>query len=277
LLVPELPEVETIRRQLKPVTEGKTIARVAVADPRWCEPHATREFAARLRARTIERFDRRGKFLLLRLGDSSTLALHLRMTGNLLYLSAGEEVPAAHLRGTLHLDDGVRLAFVDPRRFGTARVYGDDELAAYLEGRIGVEPFGEEFTPGFLHAATRRRRTPIKALLLDQRHVAGIGNIYADEALYRAKLSPRMRADRLTRVQASALHAAIRDALTAGIDAKGASIDDFRDAYGVQGSFQDAFLVHRREGLPCPGCETPVRKVRVGGRGTYYCPACQRS
>ncbi len=276
--MPELPEVETIKRQLAPVTEGRAFVRTVVADARWCEPHTAREFGARLRGRTVERFERRGKFMVLRLDDDGTLVLHLRMTGNLLYLPDGAAPPATHRRGTLWLDDGSRLVFVDPRRFGTARVYRDPaELAVYFDGRVGVEPFSEEFTAEFLRAATRGRRTPIKAFLLNQRHVAGIGNIYADEALYRAALSPRMRADRLTRAQASALHAAIRHALTAGIDAKGASIDDFRDAYGAQGSFQDAFLVHRREGLPCPGCGAAVRKVRVGGRGTYYCPACQRS
>ncbi len=276
--MPELPEVETIRRQLAPVTEGRAITSVRVPDPRWCEPLTPRAFAARLRGRTIERFARRGKFMLLELGGGGVLALHLRMTGNLLYLPAQSKPQSAHLRGVLALSDGSRLAFVDPRRFGTAQVFaGREALDAYFDGRVGVEPLGDDFTQELLIAASRKRRTPIKAFLLDQRHVAGIGNIYADEALFRARIAPRMRTARLTRAQAAALHDAVRDALQAGIDAKGATIDDFRDAYGVQGSFQDQFLVHRREHLPCPACGEPVVKTRVAGRGTYYCPNCQRS
>lgn len=276
--MPELPEVETIRRQLAPVTENRRIVAASVADERWCAPAEAGEFVARLIDRTVDRFTRRGKFMLLHLDDGSVLVMHLRMTGNLLYLPAGMTAAERHLRGVLVLEGGAQLAFVDPRRFGTAVVFDDAAaLERYFSGRVGVEPLTEEFTPELLFAASRKRRTPIKAFLLDQRHVAGIGNIYADEALHRAGIPPRMRADRLSRARSVALRDAIRDSLNAGIEAKGASIDDFRDAYGVQGSFQDQFLVHRREGLPCPECGAPVIKTRVAGRGTYYCRNCQRA
>lgn len=276
--MPELPEVETIRRQLAPAVEGRVFTGVRILDPRWCEPTAPRAFSARLRGRTVEEFTRRGKYMLLQLSDDGVLVMHLRMTGNLLFVPSGSRPSRAHLRGVLTLDDGSALAFVDPRRFGTACVFADrTALDAYFEGRLGVEPLEDEFTAELLFDASRRRRTPIKTLLLEQRHIAGIGNIYADEALHRAGISPRMQAARISQAQAAALHAAIRESLQAGIDAKGASIDDFRDAYGAQGSFQDQFLVHRREGLPCPDCGSPVAKIRVAGRGTYYCRNCQRA
>lgn len=276
--MPELPEVETIRRQLAPVVENRKIAEVAVLDDRWCTPLAPAALADGLEGRRIARFSRRGKFMLLHLDDESVFVLHLRMTGNLLFAPREVEPPSAHLRGTLTLDGGDRLEFVDPRRFGTAQLFGDEvALDEYFATRLGVEPFADDFTPELLFALSRRRRTPVKAFLLDQRQVAGIGNIYADEALFRAGISPRMQTARLTRRKAELLHEGVIESLTAGIDAKGASIDDFRDAYGVRGSFQDQFLVHRREGLPCPQCDATVIKTRVAGRGTYFCRKCQRA
>lgn len=280
--MPELPEVETIRRQLAPVVEGSTISALEVSDAKWVRPLSSAKFEAALIGRTLTSLDRRGKYFLARLDDGQTLVLHLRMTGNLLLLEPSAEHSPRHLRGRLWLEDadGCELgsiAFTDPRRFGTAElVETPAALEEYLSARLGPEPFDPDFDGGLLHRATRGRKTPIKAILLDQRIVAGIGNIYADEALHRAEIAPQRRASRLTRVQAELLSEAVRDALTAGIDAKGATIDDFRDAYGVQGSFQDQFLVHRREALPCPRCQTPVQKIRCAGRGTYYCPSCQR-
>ncbi|HEV7919126.1 MAG TPA: bifunctional DNA-formamidopyrimidine glycosylase/DNA-(apurinic or apyrimidinic site) lyase [Solirubrobacterales bacterium] len=274
--MPELPEVETIRNQLAPVVQGRPIELAEVRDARWCAPQHPGPFTARLAGRTIEALDRRGKYFVMRLDDGAALIMHLRMTGNLLFVGSDSPLPSAHLRGLIELDGGDRLAFVDPRRFGTAEIIeSPDALGKYFSGRLGPEPFGDEFTPEQLFQATRRRKTSIKAVLLDQRVVAGIGNIYADEALFRAEIAPHRRADRLTRAQAASLRDTIRQSLTAGIDAKGASIDDFRDAYGVQGSFQDQFLVHRRAGLPCPNCGTSIVKTRVAGRGTYHCKNCQ--
>lgn len=281
--MPELPEVETIRRQLAPVVEGLRVAAVEVTDAKWVTPLSTNDFEHALNGRRITELGRRGKYFVARLDDGGALVMHLRMTGNLLYVPEGAESPSAHLRAQIWLESprGAgrgSLAFTDPRRFGTAELLpGHDAVDQFFEARLGPEPFDDAFDGEYLKNQTRGRKTPIKAVLLDQSVVAGVGNIYADEALYRAGVAPQRRAARVTRAQADLLSETIRDALAAGIDAKGASIDDFRDAYGVKGSFQDQFLVHRREGLPCPGCETPVVKIRCAGRGTYYCPNCQKN
>ncbi|MBK5230194.1 MAG: bifunctional DNA-formamidopyrimidine glycosylase/DNA-(apurinic or apyrimidinic site) lyase, partial [Thermoleophilia bacterium] len=230
--MPELPEVETIRRQLAPVVEGRAIESVDVLDPRWIAPATPREFTAALSGRAIQTVGRRGKYFAIELDDRAVLVMHLRMTGNLLYLSEAAAVPVAHLRGVLRLGGGAALAFVDPRRFGTAAVFATFEAAEqHFAARLGPEPFDPAFTGELLHRRTRKRKTSVKAVLLDQREVAGIGNIYADEALFRAGISPRRGAARLTRAQCDRLRDTVREALTAGIDAKGASIDDFRDAY----------------------------------------------
>jgi formamidopyrimidine-DNA glycosylase len=281
--LPELPEVETIRRQLAPVVDGNLIEQVEVSDARWVAPASVKSFEAKLTGRRILALERRGKYFVTQLDDGSALVMHLRMTGNLLALPEGAAVPEKHLRGQLWLSTPRgrsvgSLAFTDPRRFGTAELLPDQEsLQQYLSGRLGPEPFDELFDGPYLHRNTSGRKTPIKAVLLDQRIVAGVGNIYADEALFRARIAPQKRAARITRAQAELLTETVGDALMAGIDAKGASIDDFRDAYGVKGSFQDQFLVHLREGLPCTECETPIKKIRCAGRGTYYCPSCQKN
>jgi formamidopyrimidine-DNA glycosylase len=174
------------------------------------------------------------------------------------------------------LDDG-RLTYVDPRRFGTGHLVPDDAaLNAYLLQRIGVEPLTPAFTADHLREMARGRRAPVKAFLLDQRRIAGVGNIYADESLFRAGIHPSRPAGKLTRRQLERLREGIELSLQAGIDAKGASIDDFRHIDGARGSFQDRFLIHRRAGEPCPRCGAAVRKIVVGGRGTYVCEHCQR-
>jgi formamidopyrimidine-DNA glycosylase len=196
------------------------------------------------------------------------------MTGTLL-LDPAADPP--HTRVRLELDDGHRLVYVDPRRFGTGHLLRGVTLRnSYLAQRIGIEPFTAEFTADHLFRLTRGRRAPIKSFVLDQRRIAGVGNIYADEALFRAGIHPLRPAGRLTRAQLERLRAAIEQALQAGIDAKGASIDDFRHVDGARGSFQDRFLIHRRAGQPCQRCGATVRKLFVGGRGTYVCERCQR-
>jgi len=270
--MPELPEVETIRRHLAPHVEGRTLRRLRIDDPRWSLPLAPGELSDAVEGRRVERLGRRGKYLVWELEDEAYLMVHLRMTGTLL-LSAPEDLP--HTRVRFELDDGV-LAFVDPRRFGTGELaLGEDALEAFFARRLGVEPFDEAFTAEHLRALARACRAPIKAMLLDQKRIAGVGNIYADEALYRARIHPLRRADRLTASQCSALRDAVLASLAAGIEAKGATIDDFRDPDGVQGSFQDQFLVHLREGKPCGRCGRAVRKLRAAGRGTYVCEGCQ--
>src|SRR5919106_1197314 len=273
--MPELPEVETIRRQLAPALEGRRLERVQVRDPRWCEPAPPEAIEDALRRRRIERVGRRGKYLIVSLEDDVHLAMHLRMTGNLLLVPAGKDEPG-HLRVVMELDDGRRLLFVDVRRFGTGDVLlGSDALAEFFASRLGVEPLSPDFTAEALRALARGRRQPVKAFLLTQERVAGVGNIYADEALFRARIHPLRPVGMLKRTQVEALRDAVVETLEAGIDAKGASIDDYRHLGGAQGSFQDRFLVHTREGEPCPRCGTTIRKLRAAGRGTYVCPRCQ--
>ena len=303
--MPELPEVETIRRQLAPHLQGREIVRAVIGDPRFTRPAAPAEVEAALAGARIERLGRRGKYLIWSLSGDRHLLVHLRMTGALLYdaaeaagaasvgSSAGAELPAEgaarvasadsakpaarlHVRAWFELDDGPRVVYVDPRRFGTAHlIRGTPARDAYLDQRLGVEPLTPEFTVEHLRKLARGVRAPIKAFVLDQRRIAGVGNIYADEALYRARIHPLRPAGRLTTPQLATLRDAIEDALRAGIEAKGATIDDFRHIDGATGSFQDLFLVHRREGEPCLICATVVRKLVVGGRGTYVCERCQ--
>jgi formamidopyrimidine-DNA glycosylase len=272
--MPELPEVETIRRQLAPALEGRRLERARVLDPRWSDPAPPEVVDDALRGRLIERLDRRGKYLIVSLEDDVHLVMHLRMTGNLLLCDDSGEPP--HTRVVFELDDGRRLLFVDVRRFGTGDVLlGSDALADYFASRLGVEPLSPDFTGEALRALARGRKQPVKGFLLNQERVAGVGNIYADEALFRARIHPLRPVGTLKRPQVEALRDAVVETLELGIDSKGASIDDYRHIDGAQGSFQDRFLVHTREGEPCPRCGTTIRKLRVAGRGTYVCPRCQ--
>src|SRR5213080_1594650 len=250
--MPELPEVETIRRQLARLVEGRRLVRAEIRDERWSDPLTPSELAAALQERRIETLTRRGKYLLWSLEDDVFLAQHLRMTGSLLWNPAGEP---QHTRVLIHLEPRARLAITDPRRFGTGQlVLGTDALEAFFDARLGLEPLDERFTPEYLRAVAKGRRTPIKAMLLDQRRVAGVGNIYADEALFRARVHPLRAAGRLRRGEWERVREGVIDSLLAGIAAQGASIDDFRHLDGGQGAFQEEFLIHRREGEPCTRC-----------------------
>ena len=270
--MPELPEVETIRRHLAPHVEGRTLRALEVLDDRWTRPLPGAEVAAAVKGREVVALGRRGKYLIWELSDEAYLLQHLRMTGTLLLDPVGAP---PYTRVWLRLD-GHDLAYTDPRRFGTGELaLGADAMEAFFAGRLALEPFDDEFTTAHLYALTRASRAPVKAFLLDQKRIAGVGNIYADEALFRARIHPLRPANRITREQAAALRDAVVASLEEGLAAKGASIDDFRHPDGVQGSSQDRFLVHLREGLPCTRCGHTVRKLRVGGRGTYVCEKCQ--
>jgi formamidopyrimidine-DNA glycosylase len=281
--MPELPEVETIRRQLAPRVEGWTLRRVRILDPRWSRPRSPRALAGALVGHRIERLERRGKYLVWALDGDLFLVQHLRMSGTLLYdpaadppharvrIELGREARANSRGGASHL-----LVVSDTRRFGTAElVSGEPALDEFFAARLGVEPFEERFTASYLRSVARGRRAPIKAVLLDQRAVAGVGNIYADEALFRAQIHPARDARLLTLDRCERLRLGVIEALEAGIDARGASIDAFRHVDGVRGSFQDRFLVHRRAGEPCPRCGTTIVKRLVAGRATYVCEHCQ--
>ena len=271
--MPELPEVETIRRQLAPHLEGRTLDRVEISDYRWTQPAPPELIAAELTGARIEKLGRRGKYLIWQLDGDRHLLVHLRMTGALLLDAEGEP---PHARVRFELDDGHVLTYTDPRRFGTGHLIRTTAARdAYLDQRLGTEPLTDEFTATYLRTQARGRTAPVKSFILDQRRIAGVGNIYADEALHRAKIHPLRQAGSLTGAQWSELKDAIELVLADGIDAKGASIDDFRHVDGARGSFQDRFVVHTREGEPCLTCGTPIRKLVVGGRGTYVCETCQ--
>jgi len=288
--MPELPEVETVCRQLDPELAGLRIDALEVLDARWCRPVPPVELEAAVAGAAIEGLERRGKYLLLRLGGDRTLVMHLRMTGNLVLVEGeskldpsegrrlyeGERsVSERHLRARFLLADGRELWFTDPRRFGEAfLVEGDAALAARF-GKLGVEPLSEEFTAEHLGEMAAGRSAPLKSFLLDQSRLAGVGNIYADEALFRARLHPLSPAGSMRPEHMQALRDAIVVALEAGIDGGGASIDDYRDGRGEKGAMQDEFLVHTREGEPCPECGTSIVRIVVSGRSTYYCPSCQ--
>jgi len=271
--MPELPEVETIRRQLAPLVQGRRLQRMEILDARWSRPLAPRELSDALVGRRIEELGRRGKYLVWSMQGDVHLVQHLRMTGAVLCEPRPEP---AHVRVRIELRPRRRLVIVDPRRFGTGELLlGGEALEAFFAARLGLEPLDERFTAEHLRGLTRGRTAPIKALLLDQRRIAGVGNIYADEALYRAGIHPRRPAGRLSAEQHGRLREAVIEALQAGIDARGATIDDFRHVDGVRGSFQDQFLVHRRAGEPCGRCGTSIVKMTVAGRGTYVCETCQ--
>ena len=299
--MPELPEVETVRRQLAPEVTGRRITSAEVLDERLTRPIASRKVVRAIEGRRIESVGRRGKYLLLALEGSKTLALHLRMTGNLLLRAADSEEVAdlmergdqrstaatntaaernpqfRHLRARFELDDGSELLFTDLRRFGTLIVLdGQAEADAYLAARVGIEPLSDELTPEALLRVAENRTAPLKSFLLTQTSVAGIGNIYADEALHRARLHPLSPAGSMKLEHAEALVEGIVEALEAGLAEGGASMNDYLDARGERGSMQDEFLVHTREGEPCPrGDGGTIERIVVGGRSTYFCPVCQ--
>jgi formamidopyrimidine-DNA glycosylase len=271
--MPELPEVETIRRQLEPELVGRRIDAVTVFDERWTRPVPTREVEGAVAGRRIESLRRRGKYLLVELDGGRWLIMHLRMTGNLL-LHEGDADPQ-HLRVEIRLDDGRRLLFTDARRFGTGVVVEEGALEEYLLPRAGIEPLDEGLTADALVRLAEGRRAPLKSFLMVQSGVAGIGNIYADEALFRARLHPLSPAGSMRAEHAESLRAGIVATLEAGLANGGASVDDYLDARGERGTMQDEFLVHTREGEPCFRCGETIRRIVVGGRSTYYCPGCQ--
>jgi formamidopyrimidine-DNA glycosylase len=269
--VPELPEVETIRAQLAPRLVGRTLTRVEILDPRLTRPYDLFEVTEELEGDVVHAVERRGKYLLLRLESGFGLLVHLRMTGGFGF------APATHERAVIELDDGTRLVYRDVRRFGTWLVLEEAELEPYLTSKNGPEPLGPRFTSGWLAPQLARRRAPVKAVLLDQRVVAGLGNIYADEALWRARLNPLRPANTLSEDEVARLVRAIRAALRAGIERQGSTLRDYAAPDGASGSMQEEFRVYGRPGAPCPRCGTPIACTRLAGRATHFCPSCQPS
>jgi formamidopyrimidine-DNA glycosylase len=267
--VPELPEVETIRAQLAPRLEGRSLVGVEILDPRLTRPIDLFEVAEELEGDRVVAVERRGKYLVLRLESGLALLVHLRMTGGFGF------DPTTHERAILELDDGTRVAYRDVRRFGTWLVLEEAEVDPYLAGKNGPEPLGPRFTAGWLAQKLARRRAAVKSVVLDQRVVAGLGNIYADEALWRARINPLRPASSLDRDEVGRLHRAIRASLRTGIERQGSTLRDYARPDGSAGSMQEEFRVYGRDGLPCPRCGTTIAKTRVAGRGSWYCPRCQ--
>ncbi len=274
--MPELPEVETVRTQIAPVLEGRRLERVEIFDPRLTRPDDRLEVAAQLEGERVASVGRRGKYVVVRFESGRVLLIHLRMTGSLLFVSGGSEGEDPHRRAVVTLDNGSAVVYRDVRRFGTWLVLEPGEAEPYLAARLGSEPLEAPFTARALGSRLAGRRAPIKAAILDQRIVAGLGNIYADEALWRARIHPLRPSGGLSEHETRNLHRGIRRALEAGIARQGATLRDYRTPAGGQGSMQDEFNAYGREGEPCRRCGTPIVKTRAGGRGTWFCPGCQR-
>jgi formamidopyrimidine-DNA glycosylase len=274
--MPELPEVETVRASLEPKLVNRRLEQVEIFDPRLTRPFEPAGVAAELEGEKIAALERRGKYLVVRFQSSRVLLIHLRMTGQLLHAN-GDSLPQddPHRRAVVRLDDGSDVIYRDVRRFGTWLLVEPDELDPYLGERVGREPLARTFTARQLSDALQGRRAPIKAALLDQRRLAGIGNIYADEALWRARIHPLRPAGDLDDAEARALHRGIRAALKAGIARQGATLSTYRTPDGGKGRMQREFKIYGREGEPCERCGTLIEKIRAAGRGTWYCPRCQ--
>ena len=273
--MPELPEVETVRARLEPVLVGRRFDRVEIFDPRVTRPVEPREVAAELEGEVVAAVERRGKYLIVRFETGRVLLIHLRMTGTMRHESNGAPEHDPHLRVVVTLDDGSDVSYRDVRRFGTWLLLEPGAETEYLAERLGEEPLTRAFTPASLAARFDRRRAPVKAALLDQRAAAGMGNIYADEALWRAQIHPLRPAGDLDEAELKRLHKAVRDALKAGIARQGTTLRDYRTPDGAEGRMQTALRVYGREGEPCYRCGDQIGKTRAAGRGTLYCPSCQ--
>ena len=266
--MPELPEVETVRTSLEPILTGRTPRRVEIRDGRLTRPLDPAVVAAELEGERVAAVERRGKYLVLRLDTGPRSSSHLRMTGSF----RGEATP--HTRAVPTLDDETRILYRDVRRFGTWLLLEPARSMRTSTRKLGPEPLGPRFGPR-ARASARGRRAPVKAALLDQRTVAGLGNIYVDEALWRARIHPLRPAESLDADEVARLHRAIRAALRTGIARQGATLRDYRQPDGSRGGMQHEFKVYGRGGEPCDRCGTPIEKTRAGGRGTWFCPSCQ--
>jgi formamidopyrimidine-DNA glycosylase len=271
--VPELPEVETVAQGLRQPLVGRTITGVVVRWPRTVSFPAVDEFQRCIVGRRVAAVGRRGKYVVVEL-DEGYLLIHLKMSGRLQVVPAGEPLDK-HTHTFFDLDDGQQLRFRDVRKFG--RVYLANDPAQVTAG-LGPEPLADDFSLDDFRRLLARRSGRLKSLLLNQQFVAGLGNIYADEALFAARLHPLRKADTLTSGEQAHLYEAIRMVLGKAIAGRGTTLDDrgYVDARGQAGAYQDEIAVYGRRGEPCPVCGTPIERLVVGGRSTHFCPHCQR-
>jgi formamidopyrimidine-DNA glycosylase len=274
--MPELPEVETIVADLRPHLAGRTIVRCELAFPTIVRHPEPEEFVDSVAGMRIEAVDRRGKYILLRLQEGVVLVVHLGMTGQLRLVDPVTPLEK-HTHAVFTLDDGRHLRYRDPRRFGRLLLGTEESLVTTRKmPRLGPEPIDPDFAAEDLYRRLKRRHAPLKAVLLDQRAVAGVGNIYADEALYRARLRPGRKASTVSKQSARRLHEAMRESLQLAIANRGSSVDTYRDAWGEVGGQQEKLLVYGRAGEPCFTCGRPLSSVRIAGRTTVFCRHCQR-
>lgn len=283
--MPELPEVETVRRGLAPVMEGEVIARADVRRPdlRWPFPE---RMAERLAGARVERLRRRSKYILADLDSGETLLIHLGMSGRMLISGSAlgkfhhdHPAPEKHDHVVLDMASGARITFNDPRRFGAMDLFAtEDEAAQKLIAVQGPEPLGNAFSDSYLVEALKGKNSPIKSVLLDQRIIAGLGNIYVCEVLFRAGINPKRKAGQISASRVAAMVPIIRDVLDEAITAGGSSLRDYRQADGDLGYFQHAFKAYGREGERCvtPSCQSEIKRITQSGRSTFYCPTCQR-
>jgi formamidopyrimidine-DNA glycosylase len=272
--MPELPEVETIKEDLRELVVGATIERVEVLAPPLVEQPAKDEFVSRIEDVRVIGVQRRAKHLIVQLDSGDSLVFQLKIGGQLLLVPPVEE-PETALMLVLYLDGDRRLFLRDETGFTRARLLDAAELAERLEP-LGPEPLEDDFDAGYLPRKIGSRRAQIKPLLLDQKVVSGIGNIYVDEILYDARLHPRRKADTISHSEWEALHAAIRENLAAGVEHRGTTVRLYRDVLGRGGEHQNYLRVFEKHGRPCPGCEGEIVREKVGGRPSHFCPACQR-
>ncbi|MGH1464592.1 MAG: bifunctional DNA-formamidopyrimidine glycosylase/DNA-(apurinic or apyrimidinic site) lyase [Cognatishimia sp.] len=283
--MPELPEVETVCRGLAPAMEGVVITQADINRPdlRWPFP---KNMAQRLTGATVKGLRRRSKYILADLSTDETLLIHLGMSGRMLIsgdplgqFAHNHPAPQKHDHVVLHMSNGARITFNDPRRFGAMDLLDTATASEHpLLASIGPEPLGNDFHEDYLIARLNGRKTPVKSALLDQKIIAGLGNIYVCEALYRAKISPKRHVNKLSKSEVSSLIPIIRKVLEDAISAGGSSLKDFRQADGELGYFQHSFDVYGREGEPCrtPDCDGQIMRITQSGRSTFYCTQCQR-
>jgi formamidopyrimidine-DNA glycosylase len=269
--MPELPEVETIKNELAPHILGRTFNDITLLWNSIVKTPSVEEFRSRLTGQKITGLSRHGKYLVLALNTDDLLVIHMKMSGSLL-LSRDSKEPPKYTRAIFHLDDGTRIFFLDPRKFGRVWLVRDWRMAAQ---KLGPEPLEPEFTPQVLADRLRNRKAPVKALLHDQSVIAGIGNMYADEALFAARIHPLRPGGSLTTEELERLHNAIQQTLRAAIDNKGASIVNYYRPGGETGTAHFDFKVAHGRSKNCPNCGGPIQRIPVRNRGTYFCPRCQ--
>jgi len=274
--MPELPEVETVKRTLAPLIIGRTITGVAVYQPVVVKKPGIEKFKEEVPGETFQNIRRRGKYLILHLTGQKVLVIHLRMTGQLVYQEQSQALKK-HTHLIFHLDNGWEMRFVDQRRFGCVWMVSEDEIET-ISGlcALGPEPLLPDFDLAYLAQSLVGRKAKIKQVLLDQRIIAGIGNIYADEILFRSGIHPERTACSLTEREIDRLFDAIKTTLAEAVEKRGTTFSDYVDGRGEKGSFQHHLNVYQQVGKECPRCKTAIIRSKVGSRSAYYCPGCQK-